>query len=115
MGTILSSNEQAALSYINKNNDRKEEGLIKNSIKLMHYRIVNASTTSADDNVNNIINNDNYTDDLKMLPKFYDFRKHKLAAKCPSFNQIHDQGSCGSCWAVQAMSVFSDRACLHTN
>ncbi|KAK7071918.1 hypothetical protein SK128_018896 [Halocaridina rubra] len=33
---------------------------------------------------------------------------------CPSIFEIRDQGNCGSCWAVAAVSVMSDRACIHS-
>jgi len=30
-------------------------------------------------------------------------------------NDIRDQGQCGSCWAVAAAEVYTDRACIATN
>nr|XP_018899986.1 PREDICTED: cathepsin B-like cysteine proteinase 4 [Bemisia tabaci] len=32
--------------------------------------------------------------------------------KCPSISHIHDQGNCGSCWAVSVASVIADRTCI---
>lgn len=33
---------------------------------------------------------------------------------CPSLNHIVDQGTCASCWAMSAVTAFSDRACIQT-
>ena len=33
---------------------------------------------------------------------------------CPTLTYIPDQGGCGSCWAVGAVSAMSDRMCIHT-
>lgn len=46
------------------------------------------------------------------LPRFYDARK--MYPKCNSISQIRDQSYCGSCWAVSAASVFSDRLCIRS-
>ncbi|CAH0579303.1 unnamed protein product [Chrysodeixis includens] len=32
---------------------------------------------------------------------------------CPTLNEIRDQGSCGSCYAVGTASVMTDRYCIH--
>jgi len=34
-------------------------------------------------------------------------------SKCPSMGEIRDQSSCGSCWAVSAVEIMTDRACIH--
>uniref|UniRef100_A0AC35GPF9 Peptidase C1A papain C-terminal domain-containing protein n=1 Tax=Panagrolaimus sp. PS1159 TaxID=55785 RepID=A0AC35GPF9_9BILA len=34
---------------------------------------------------------------------------------CPSLNYIPNQGGCGSCFAVSAIGVASDRACIQSN
>ncbi|EYC33277.1 hypothetical protein Y032_0002g700 [Ancylostoma ceylanicum] len=34
---------------------------------------------------------------------------------CPSISRIPNQGGCGSCYAVAAAGVASDRACIHSN
>ncbi|VBB31707.1 unnamed protein product [Acanthocheilonema viteae] len=34
---------------------------------------------------------------------------------CWSIHQVANQGGCGSCWAVSAASVMSDRLCIATN
>ncbi|WKX88626.1 hypothetical protein Q1695_008340 [Nippostrongylus brasiliensis] len=34
---------------------------------------------------------------------------------CPSIGRIRDQSGCGSCWAMSAAEVMSDRACIHSN
>lgn len=34
---------------------------------------------------------------------------------CSSISQIRDQANCGSCWAVAATSVMSDRLCIEKN
>ncbi|XP_014244687.1 cathepsin B-like [Cimex lectularius] len=44
------------------------------------------------------------------LPNEFDARKKW--PNCPTISHIHDQGSCGSCWAVSTAAVFSDRLCI---
>ncbi|XP_055586227.1 cathepsin B-like [Uranotaenia lowii] len=34
--------------------------------------------------------------------------------QCESLRMIRNQGTCGSCWAVAATSVMSDRLCIHS-
>merc|ERR1711970_453241 len=34
---------------------------------------------------------------------------------CPSIGEIRDQSSCGSCWAISAAEVMTDRQCIHKN
>jgi len=34
---------------------------------------------------------------------------------CPTIPKIQDQGDCGSCWAVAAVTVMSDRSCIASN
>ena len=41
--------------------------------------------------------------------------KLKHWPNCPSISLIHDQGECGSCWAVAATEVMSNRICIHSN
>ncbi|XKL63622.1 hypothetical protein PGB90_005986 [Kerria lacca] len=47
------------------------------------------------------------------LPKTFDARLRW--PKCKSIGHIYDQGNCGSCWAVSATSVFTDRICIESN
>ncbi|KAJ6223293.1 hypothetical protein RDWZM_001838 [Blomia tropicalis] len=47
------------------------------------------------------------------IPIEFDARKHW--PNCLSISLIRDQGSCGSCWAVAATEVMSDRICIHSN
>ncbi|KAJ8728191.1 hypothetical protein PYW08_016576 [Mythimna loreyi] len=47
------------------------------------------------------------------LPESFDPRDKW--PNCPSLNQIRDQGSCGSCWAVGAVAVMTDRYCIYSN
>ncbi|XP_024086099.1 cathepsin B-like [Cimex lectularius] len=44
------------------------------------------------------------------LPNEFDARKKW--PNCPTVSHIHDQGSCGSCWAISTAAVFSDRLCI---
>ena len=46
------------------------------------------------------------------LPDFLDLRKEY--PKCNSLNEIYDQSTCGSCWALAATETMSDRICIHT-
>ncbi|XP_062979786.1 cathepsin B isoform X1 [Elgaria multicarinata webbii] len=48
-----------------------------------------------------------------VLPESFDSRQQW--PKCPTINEIRDQGSCGSCWAFGAVEAISDRNCIHTN
>ncbi|WP_410317793.1 C1 family peptidase, partial [Klebsiella pneumoniae] len=34
---------------------------------------------------------------------------------CESIKEVRDQGNCGSCWAVAAAGVMTDRTCIDTN
>merc|ERR1719187_1248788 len=52
------------------------------------------------------------------VPKGFDIPENFDAREqwpdCPTIKEIRDQGSCGSCWAVAAVSAMSDRACIHS-
>ncbi|KAM6991923.1 cathepsin Bb [Tautogolabrus adspersus] len=52
------------------------------------------------------------TDGIR-LPDSFDARKQW--PKCPTIQQIRDQGSCGSCWAFGAAEAISDRICIHSS
>ncbi|XP_041661452.1 cathepsin B-like [Cheilinus undulatus] len=47
------------------------------------------------------------------LPDNFDARKQW--PKCPTIQQIRDQGNCGSCWAFGAAEAISDRVCIHSS
>ncbi|CAH1405461.1 unnamed protein product [Nezara viridula] len=47
------------------------------------------------------------------IPEEFDSREQW--PHCPTIGQIKDQGNCGSCWAVSAAAVLSDRYCIATN
>ncbi|KAK2143035.1 hypothetical protein LSH36_885g00059 [Paralvinella palmiformis] len=47
------------------------------------------------------------------IPKSFDARKKWK--NCPTIKEIRDQGSCGSCWAVAAVTAFSDRICIQSH
>ncbi|CAJ0594796.1 unnamed protein product [Cylicocyclus nassatus] len=47
------------------------------------------------------------------IPEKFDAREKW--PNCKSISLIRDQANCGSCWAVSAASVMSDRICTQTN
>lgn len=47
------------------------------------------------------------------LPDTFDARKKW--PKCTSIGEIRDQSFCGTCWAVSAASVLTDRMCITSN
>lgn len=47
------------------------------------------------------------------VPKNFDARQKW--PNCPSISNVPNQGGCGSCFAVAAAGVASDRACIHSN
>lgn len=47
-----------------------------------------------------------------VIPESFDAREQW--PYCPSINEIRGQGNCGSCWAVSAASVMTDRTCIAT-
>ncbi|XP_055537682.1 cathepsin B-like [Wyeomyia smithii] len=47
------------------------------------------------------------------IPEQFDSREKW--PMCHSISVIRNQGSCGSCWAVAAVSVMSDRLCIHSD
>ncbi|CAD6186447.1 unnamed protein product [Caenorhabditis auriculariae] len=47
------------------------------------------------------------------IPKEFDARIKW--PHCPSISNVPNQGGCGSCFAVAAAGVASDRACIHSN
>lgn len=44
------------------------------------------------------------------LPRDFDSRARWQ--KCPSIGIVRNQGGCGSCWAISAISVLADRFCI---
>lgn len=46
------------------------------------------------------------------LPESFDAREHW--PECPSLREVRDQGCCGSCWAVSAVSAMTDRWCVNS-
>ncbi|KAF8381549.1 hypothetical protein PRIPAC_70691, partial [Pristionchus pacificus] len=48
-----------------------------------------------------------------ILPSSFDSRRKW--PNCWSVHQIQNQGGCGSCWAVAASAVMSDRLCISSN
>nr|BAC65419.1 cathepsin B [Pandalus borealis] len=48
----------------------------------------------------------------KEIPVEFDAREQW--PHCPCIDEIRDQGNCGSCWAVSAASVMTDRTCIDT-
>lgn len=55
----------------------------------------------------------NYDMDWERVPKEFDARLRWRG--CPTLYDIRDQGSCGSCWAVAAVSAMTDRICIISN
>ena len=47
---------------------------------------------------------------LRTVPTSFDART--AWPSCASINDIYDQGKCGDCWAVSAVSSASDRMCI---
>ncbi|XP_063825435.1 cathepsin B-like [Ostrinia nubilalis] len=54
-----------------------------------------------------------YGMDFDRLPEQFDARLKWN--RCPTLYDIRDQGSCGSCWAVSAVSAMTDRTCIRSN
>ncbi|KRY08141.1 Cathepsin B-like cysteine proteinase 3 [Trichinella patagoniensis] len=77
----------------------KEEILIRMGTKLMN------SSTEFDSKLSN--NNEAL---IKKLPKHFDSREKW--PECEWIRFIRDQSNCGSCWAVSAASVMTDRHCI---
>ncbi|KAF9815355.1 hypothetical protein SFRURICE_011507 [Spodoptera frugiperda] len=47
------------------------------------------------------------------LPESFDPRDKW--PNCPSLNEIRDQGSCDSCWALAAVEAMTDRYCIYSD
>ncbi|KAL1284265.1 Cathepsin B-like cysteine proteinase [Trichinella pseudospiralis] len=78
----------------------KEEILIRMGTKLM-----NSSAK-----VDSKLSNNNNEALMKQLPKHFDSREKW--PECEWIQFIRDQSNCGSCWAVSAASVMTDRHCI---
>jgi len=50
-------------------------------------------------------------EDRVELPDEFDARENW--PKCTSIAEVRDQSSCGSCWAMGAVEIMSDRHCIH--
>jgi len=48
----------------------------------------------------------------KDVPDSFDARTQW--PKCPTIQEVRDQGSCGSCWAFGAVEAMSDRICIQS-
>ncbi|XP_053699228.1 cathepsin B-like cysteine proteinase [Sabethes cyaneus] len=46
------------------------------------------------------------------LPESFDARTRW--PNCPSIGEIRNQGCCGSCWAISAAAIMTDRWCIHS-
>src|SRR6218665_2087938 len=51
-----------------------------------------------------------HDEDILVLPEEFDSRKNW--PHCTTIGTIHNQGMCGSCWAVSATRTMSDRVCI---
>ncbi|KAE8573220.1 Cat28 [Halyomorpha halys] len=60
-----------------------------------------------------LLREENHVTNNTVIPDEFDSRKNW--PHCPTIGQIRDQGNCGSCWAVSAAAVVSDRYCIVTN
>lgn len=50
---------------------------------------------------------------IDSLPENFDPRDKWT--QCPTLSEIRDQGSCGSCWALGAVTAMTDRVCIHSD
>ncbi|CAH2980244.1 unnamed protein product [Chilo suppressalis] len=72
--------------------------------------IYNLMGTLSDSRMDNLPQR-NYTFSRKTkYPNQFDAREHWK--NCPTLKDIRDQGGCGSCWAVAAVSAMTDRMCI---
>jgi cathepsin B len=51
---------------------------------------------------------------MAALPETFDVRE-KWGGICSSLHEIRDQAGCGSCWAVAAAAIMTDRTCIASN
>lgn len=48
----------------------------------------------------------------RQIPQHFDARTYW--PHCPSIREVHNQGECGTCWAVAPAAAMTDRVCLHS-
>ncbi|KAI5651917.1 papain family cysteine protease domain-containing protein [Phthorimaea operculella] len=74
--------------------------------------IANLMGALDDDNDSNLPDQTHPDAVIANLPEYFDARDNW--PECPSLNEIRDQGSCASCWAVAAVAAMTDRVCIHS-
>lgn len=53
-------------------------------------------------------------DDISFIPEYFD-SSEKWPHCSKTIMEIWDQGGCGSCWAISAATLITDRICIATN
>ncbi|CAJ0594741.1 unnamed protein product [Cylicocyclus nassatus] len=108
-------NEQAIEDYLNSGHLLYEVGAPTMSYKDFRSRLMDPKLDSEQDNNSlrkapaRLMAQDDDNDTLD-IPESFDARKKW--PECQSIKLVRNQGNCGSCWAVSAASVMSDRLCI---
>ncbi|XP_053204871.1 cathepsin B-like [Panonychus citri] len=110
--TNLTPLSNEIVDYVNSLNTTWKAGT--NFDDLQYIKKLNGTLKEPENLFNSTINETiTITNEKINLPEHFDARE--VWPNCDSIATIRDQGGCAACWAVNTVSIMSDRLCIKSN